>query len=152
MDEVSEQVYSQLLRHAIRVCPPDPALEPSDLVQSAWLRAHRWLDGERTEGERVKYLTTTITTAALDHRRRLKRRVATMPLEDWSPATDDVEAEVCMRDSLAVLLAVVPPSLLRFALGYPWVEIAAMCGIPERILIQRASRWRDTHDRTGVMA
>lgn len=150
MGEISEQVYGQLLRHARRVLPPDPALEAADLVQSAWLRAHHWLDGERTEGERVKYLTTTITTTAIDHRRRMARRPTTVPLEDWAHAPGDVADEACARVLLGALLGVVPLGLLLYGLGWTWDEAAAATGTELSTVKTRAFRFR--HERAGVVA
>jgi DNA-directed RNA polymerase specialized sigma24 family protein len=78
MGEISEGVYGKLLHRAERILPPDPALEAADLVQSAFAKACRWLDAGRPELEQLKYLYAVLNSVALDHRRRLKRRVATV--------------------------------------------------------------------------
>jgi DNA-directed RNA polymerase specialized sigma24 family protein len=155
MGEISEGVYGKLLHRAERILPPDPALEAADLVQSAFAKACRWLDAGRPELEQLKYLYAVLNSVALDHRRRLKRRVVTTPLGDWCPEPRRMEEGALDRVALAPFLvaARTDPTLamlLLWGCGWEQAEIAALAGTTRQAVKLRIWRWR--HERAGLEA
>jgi DNA-directed RNA polymerase specialized sigma24 family protein len=145
-----EDVYARCLNHARRVLPPDPALEPADLVQSAWVKVGRRLDAGRSEGEQVAYLCLVIGQIATDQRRQLKRRALGGVVDERHPSPERLEEETIARVLLAAALGAAPEGLLLFAAGWLWDEIAALVGVPTNTLRVQAHRWRAAHERMGA--
>lgn len=126
--------YARLLRHARRVCPPDPALDAEDLVQQAWVKAHKWLDGDRSESDRMKYLYTAVTSVALDSRRRTKRRAIGGTVDEWFPDPARFEDVALDRVTLAPLLDEALQSraglaVLLIGMGHTWDDATARAGV-----------------------
>jgi DNA-directed RNA polymerase specialized sigma24 family protein len=132
--------------HARRVCPGDPALEPADLIQSAYLKVAGRLDESRSEGEQIAYLTRAITQVAIDQRRRLAARVNFAERAGLSPAlvaTADVAREAIAAVDLAAALATPRRGLaeaVMLGLGYSSEEIGAALGKPVATAVARALR------------
>lgn len=154
---VDEVLYAKLVNHARRVLPPDPAIEAGDLVNTALLKAWRWLDGERSEEERLKYLHTAIDSVANSARRGYRGRgiAQTMPLEEWRPSGANVEAQAIARANLGAIVALVlagdvfAAAVLAYALC-GGTEGAAMLGWPQSTFNTRV--WRFRHERAGLEA
>lgn len=147
------EVYERCLRHAARVLPPDPALEPADLVQSAWLKVGSKLDTERPIYEQTAYLCLIIGQIAIDHFRKLSRR--TVQTFDRLYPDDDALAHLPSPErledtALAGLLAeklveCVPCNrglalVLLYAAGWRWDEIGAIIGTNATTARTRAHR------------
>ncbi len=127
----AERVYASCLLHAARCLPGDPALEPADLVQQAYIKVGDRLDATRSEGEQVAYLCRAIGHVAIDHLRKVAKR----PRGELSPrlrAPRDTEREALVRMDLAAALDTRGKDASRalyLALGYSCEEIAAREGI-----------------------
>lgn len=130
MSEAS--VYGTCLWHAQRVLPNDPALQPADLVQAAFVKVGGRLDTTRSDGEQIAFLCTAIRQVAIDHRRRLanRPRAALSPL---LPDPCDVAREAIDRADLDAALATPRRGLgeaVLLGLGYTYTEIAARLALP----------------------
>jgi DNA-directed RNA polymerase specialized sigma24 family protein len=143
------ELYARLVAHARRVCPADPAIEPEDLVQAAWLRTQSLRDAEpgRDHGG---VLYRAVTQVAIEHYRRGKARGARVELGDWHPAPGGVEALALARVELGAILADVAAGDL-FALAALTAarcgngEAAALLGWERSTLNTRVFRWRRAH-------
>lgn len=139
-----ERIYGVCLRHARRVLPGDPALEPADLLHQAYLRAGARLDALATDRDRTNYLCRAITNLAIEHARRLARHPRAALL-DVHLADDDPAAEAELAAEVDAALAT--PYLGRreavlAGLGYDYGEIAALCGIPRGTVATHLHRGR----------
>lgn len=140
-DAMLNRLHALTLRYARTRYLPDPAMDADDLAAMAWLRSLPHLADQYTEAQHGRYLRGAASCCAVDAQRAWRRRPH-LPLEDWLPGKENVEAEAIARVELAAVLAIVPPALLHFALGYLWSEIAAAFGVPLVTPRTQAHRWR----------
>lgn len=152
---MNSETYARCLTHARRVCPTDPALEPCDLVQMAWLQSRAWLDLGRPLAEQLSYLFTAINHLAISARRGYRwRGIAGMvPLEEWYDSGARFEDGVLDGLVLApyFALAATDPMLLAvllLALGFDQRETAARLGCKRATVGTRVWRWHQAHTET----
>jgi RNA polymerase sigma factor (sigma-70 family) len=144
-----ERIYGVCLRHARRVLPGDPALEPADLVQHAYVRVGARLDALATDQDRANILCRTITRLAVDHYRRLGRRPQVPLTDEQVAAPGDLAGDAETAEALDAALATPRLGLAECALlglGYTQVQIAERLGIlpaTVRTRIHRAHRHRE---------
>jgi RNA polymerase sigma factor (sigma-70 family) len=148
-----ERIYGVCLRHARRVLPGDPALEPADLVQHAYVRVGARLDALATDQDRANILCRTITRLAVDHYRRLGRRPQ-VPLTDERAdalvAPGDLAGDAETAEALDAALATPRLGLAECALlglGYTYAQIAERLGIQRTTVATRIHRAH--HHREG---
>jgi DNA-directed RNA polymerase specialized sigma24 family protein len=152
---MNDEMYRKLVNHARRVLPPDPALEPCDLVQQAYIKAKPFLDRGRSESEQLMYLFTAITNLGRDGHRRYRHHPS-VPFADWTPhPTEQIEDVTLDRVALAPYFEAARsnPQLLAvllFGLGFDYRDTAAAMGVSLGSVRQRLHRWRQAHE--GGMA
>lgn len=149
---MDSETYARLLRYARRILPPDPALEPCDLVQAAWLKtdaARRAEPGRDHTG----LLFRALGQVATDHRRRLKTHPVAALEEDWYPDPARFEDAVLDRLLLAPywLAAATNPHLLAvvlMGLGFDQWATASAMGCKRSTVGTHVWRWRQA-ERQG---
>jgi DNA-directed RNA polymerase specialized sigma24 family protein len=142
-----ERIYGVCLRHARRVLPGDPALEPADLLHQAYLLTATRLDALATDRDRTNYLCRAITNLAIGHARRLLRHPRA-PLHDAHFAPDDPAAEAELAAAVDAALATPRLGLAECALhglGYDYAEIGALRGITQGAAKTRMFRCREAY-------
>ena len=150
-----EDVYARCVAYARRVCPPDPALEPADLVHAAWVKVGARLDTTRPDDVQVAYLRLIIGQIATDYRRRLKWRALGGVVDERHPDPARFEGAALDRVLLAPLLAAARTDaalalLVLYGSGWAWGEIGAATGVPTNTAKTRAHRWRQANVRMGA--
>ena len=154
MDDGLAAMYTRLVRHAARICPVDPAISAEDVVHSAFLKCGALLPTLPTDLDRLRLWTFACNQVATDAHRRAQR-VAFLPLADWTPSGDNVEAEALARVELHDLIAraVADPfarTAIAVALGYSGGEAAALCHCARPTVNTRVLRFRAANGRMGA--
>ena len=149
-----EDVYARCVAHARRVCPPDPAISAEDVAHAAFVKCAALLPTLPTDLDRLRLWTRAVNQVATDAHRRAQR-VAFLPLADWTPSGDNVEAEALARVELHDLIAraVVDPfarTAIAVALGYSGHEAAALCCCARPTVNTRVLRFRAANERMGA--
>lgn len=148
---VEGRVYQACLRHAARILPADPALEPADLCQGAYLKTLGRLDTTRSEREQIAFIRHAATQVAIDAGRR--KRLVTVDAAEVPEAPDPAdgpEAAALAReaeDELAARLAALgplcgPAAALVYAGGLSYSEACAILGVRPTTLRMRLHRAR----------
>lgn len=96
--------HAAALRQARRWALADPALEPGDLVQRAWLKILPALPGLATGADCARLLVCATRQAAIDAHRQAARRPRG-PLDESLASGQRVADEALARLALAPLLA-----------------------------------------------
>ena len=131
-------LHAAALRYARWKAVDDPAIEPEDVVQTAWLKVLPILAGT-PEDNRVGLLKWGCKMAKLDLYRRAKLR-RHEPLDDWQPSPQRAEDEAIARLELRPIVerAVVgdPASvaLVALGMGYTWPDVKRGLGVSQRRL------------------
>jgi DNA-directed RNA polymerase specialized sigma24 family protein len=99
-------IYERVVRHARRVCPADPAIDGEDVAHSAWLKVATLLPTLPSDLDRLRLMTRAVNQVAIDHHRRGQRHPV-LPLADWHPSGENVEAEALARVELGALVTLV---------------------------------------------
>lgn len=143
-DEVVPQALPGLLRYAAALAGDRE--QAQDLVQDVLARAfERWVRVERSDNVQA-YLTRMLTNEFLSWRRRISRRVLTVPSElSTSVASGDFVGDFVARADLRSRLTALPRRqgvaiVLRYSLGFPDVESAAVLGCTESTVRSLCSR------------
>lgn len=150
MQEPSARLYDILVYHARKFTHHDAAVEPEDLVQTAFARGWATVE-DKPERDQLAYLSTVVTNLALDRIRRAKRRWmesldACRERGQTFPSAERIEEE-CV-DRLALDDALVSERRLGFyevvldTLGYSREEIGRTVGVTARGVNTRIYRFR----------
>lgn len=149
---MTEEMYARLLHHARRVCPSDPAIDPEDLCQQAWLLSRHFLALDKPEAEQTAYLRRVITNVAISARRNSRGRgiAQAVPLADWTRWRGSVEDEALARAELGAIIAAASGGdtfaitlLLMGTVGSR--QAAAILGVQQTTILTRQYRWRKAH-------
>ena len=120
----------------------DPAIEPCDLVQAAWVRVLPVLADVATEEERIGLLKWAIANAALDLRRKAARRPLREPLTDEHPGGVRVDDQALACVMLGPVLAQAQAgdrrslALVALGLGYSWSAVKAALSVGAGTLLR----------------
>jgi len=149
---MDQRIYAACLRHAARVLPGDPALEPEDLCQSAYLKTLGRLDPARSEHEQVRYLCVAVDQVAIDAGRRKRfdtagDETAARLVADGRPGPEDVALAREAEDAVAAALLALGPTLgpavaLVDGAGLMYREAALALGVPKTTIVARLHRGR----------
>ncbi|MFF5229362.1 RNA polymerase sigma factor [Dactylosporangium sp. NPDC000521] len=140
--------YNLELRSYCRRFSRDPH-DAQDLLQEVLIKAWRHCASFDGRSSVRTWLYRIVVNTSIDNHRRSLRRpvpVADPACEMPSPSP---ESEVIDREELRAALRQVPEHyrtvvILSDGLGWPYNEIAALCGIPEATVRSRLSRGRRT--------
>lgn len=122
--------HAAALRQARRWALADPALEPGDLVQRAWLKILPALPGLATGADCARLLVCATRQAAIDAHRQAARRPRG-PLDESLASGQRVADEALARLALAPLLAGAlrgtrrDLALVLLGCGLGWGEVTA---------------------------
>ena len=122
--------HAAALRQARRWALADPALEPGDLVQRAWLKILPALPGLATGADCARLLVCATRQAAIDAHRQAARRPRG-PLDESLASGQRVADEALARLALAPLLAGAlrgtrrDLALVLLGCGVTWGEVTA---------------------------
>jgi DNA-directed RNA polymerase specialized sigma24 family protein len=139
-----ERVYAAGLKHATKVRVADPAIEPEDLVQGAYLKVGALLDESRPWWEQAAFLRRAIDQIAFVANRRWHLHPRET-LRDVHRCPGDTAARAITAVLLADALATPRPGLAEVALlgvGYSIAEIGALRGLSPTAVKSRIHRGR----------
>ncbi len=142
VDATSARLYRLSLRMTV------DADDASDVLQEAYLRAHRALRmGEFKGDSRLEtWLHRIVVNAALNHRRGRSRHARLGSLDRSPPMSPDTSAEVA---KVMALVRELPPDqraalVLKELEGHTSAEIGRLVGCSEGAVEQRLLRARET--------
>jgi RNA polymerase sigma factor (sigma-70 family) len=143
-DDVAAQALPGMLRYAAALTGDRE--QAQDLVQDVLARAFQhWTRVQRSDNAQA-YLTRMLTNEFLSWRRRVSRRVATVPGDlPNSAASGDFVVDMVARADLRSRLAALPRRqsvaiVLRYYLGFPDSESASMLNCTESTVRSLCSR------------
>lgn len=131
---------------AFRLVGSEPAMD--DVLQSAYLKAHRALPGFRAEADFATWLHRIVVNTAYDHLRRLGRR-SEVPLQAVPEpiAAGSMEDRLALGTQLQEALATLTPEFRAAVVlvdgeGLSYAEAAEALGIERGTLASRLNRAR----------
>ena len=138
--------HAAALRQARRWALADPALEPGDLVQRAWLKILPALPGLATGADCARLLVCATRQAAIDAHRQAARRPRG-PLDESLASGQRVADEALARLALAPLLAGALAGarrdlgLVLLGCGLGWGEVTAGLRLSRTTLAAWRREW-----------